>query len=444
MGSVSHAHDSRATGSGPAALRAWRYVACAAVAFGVLVGAVAHADVAPPPADACAIQAQTNHLVADATHSGVISLYFHDAGGRRVLYWECIGDRLVRLGARKSVPPYPAILENALPWSCDRLERRFVAAARMADGSIEMGTYSVRTPSCARRFKLDVPSQVAPGKIARIRVVDLWGIGGVSPQLCVTPAQAKRECETVALRGAVAVATRRYRANALGRWRVELRVNHRTLRDSLEVGGNGSRRKAPMRILTTGDSMMQGVDSFLSDELGDSAEVHSDVIPGSQISRGDFWAKHSAAQTKRLRQDVTVISTGGATDGLPLANRTGALQSCCDEPWLHQYTRRLRRMMRTYLQAGRGRVFWLTLPAPRYPPRKVIADAVNTSILRAADGLDGVTVVRMDLLISPDGYRENIRYRGRDVDVREPDGIHLNISGTAIAAKAIKRAMRGQ
>jgi hypothetical protein len=120
------------------------------------------------------------------------------------------------------------------------------------------------------------------------------------------------------------------------------------------------------------------------------------------------------------------------------------LQSCCDEPWLHQYTRRLRRMMRTYLQGGHGRVFWLTLPAPRYPPRKVIADAVNTSILRAADGLHGVTVVRMDLLISPGGYRDSIRYRGRDVDVRESDGVHLNIPGTAIAAKAIKRAMRGK
>ena len=441
---MSHAHNPRPVGRLRASLRAWGYIATLAVALG-LPAAAAHADVVPPPAGGCAVQAQTNHLVADATHSGVISLYFHDAAGARVLYWECIGDRLVRLGARKSVPPAPAILENELTWSCDRLERRFVAAARMADGSIALGTYSVRTPSCRRRFKLDVPSHVVPGKIARIRIVDLWGIGGISPKLCVTPIQASRECETVALRGAVAVATRRYRARTRGRWRVELRVNDRSLRDSWEVGGDGgSPKKAPIRVLATGDSMMQGIDSFLSDELGDSAEVHSDVLPGSQISRGDFWAKHSAAQTRRLRQDITVISTGGASDGLPLADASGALQPCCGEPWLHQYTRRLRRMMRTYLQAGRGRVFWLTLPAPRYPPRKLIADAVNTSILRAADGLDGVSVVRMDLLISRDGYRENIRYRGRDVDVREPDGVHLTISGTAIAAKAIKRAIRGQ
>ncbi|HEX8158073.1 MAG TPA: hypothetical protein VF526_11870 [Solirubrobacteraceae bacterium] len=406
-------------------------------------GGFARADVATSRADACALRPQTNHLAADATHTGVISLAFDRAQRRRVLYWECVGDRLVRVGTRTSMTLGPTILQDALQWSCDRLERRFVAAARMADGSISLGTYSVRTPSCAHRFKLDVPSQVAPGEVARIRIVDRWGIGGISPRLCVTPAKAKRHCVKVVLRRAVAVAVRRYRARSRGRWRVELRVKDSTLRDSLQVGGHGgARTKAPMKVLATGDSMMQGVDSFLADELGDAADVRSDVLPGSQISRRTFWARHSASQTKRLKQDLTVISIGAASDGLPLANRTGALQSCCEEPWLHQYTRRVRRMMRTYLQAGHGRVVWLTLPAPRSPTRKAIADAVNTSILRAADGLDGVSVVRMDLIFTPNGYRESYRYRGRSIDVREPDGVHLNIPGTAIAAKAVKRAIR--
>jgi lysophospholipase L1-like esterase len=336
----------------------------------------------------------------------------------------------------------PTVLENAAQWSCDRLDRRFVGAAKMADGSLALGTYSVRTPSCAHRFKLDVPKRVAPGKIARIRVVDLWGIGGVRPQLCVTPVEAKRRCERVALRRAVAVVTRRYRATSRGHWLVELRLARHRLRDSLEVGGSAaSRRHAPVSVLATGDSMMQGVDSFLSDELGDSFEVHSDVLPGSQISRGEFWAKHSRSQTLRLRQDVTVISVGGANDGLPLVNRTGELQQCCGEPWLHQYTRRVRGMMQAYLQRGHGRVVWLTLPAPRDLARKAISDAVNASILAAASGLERVTVERIDLLFTPTGYRDSIRYRGRTIAVREPDGVHLNIPGTAIAAKEIKRAI---
>ena len=52
-------------------------------------------------------------------------------------------------------------------------------------------------------------------------------------------------------------------------------------------------------------------------------------------------------------------------------------------------------------------------------------------------------MLRTDVLFSPDGYRDVMRWRGRDVRVREPDGIHLNVSGTAIAASAIVRAING-
>jgi hypothetical protein len=61
--------------------------------------------------------------------------------------------------------------------------------------------------------------------------------------------------------------------------------------------------------------------------------------------------------------------------------------------------------------------------------------------MRAAGGLSGVTVVRVDQLFSPHGYQDVFRYRGRDVRVRELDGIHLNISGTAILAKLLAPAI---
>ena len=48
----------------------------------------------------------------------------------------------------------------------------------------------------------------------------------------------------------------------------------------------------------------------------------------------------------------------------------------------------------------------------------------------------------MDLLFTPAGYREFMPYRGRDVRVREGDGIHLNVAGTAIAARAVAQALR--
>lgn len=48
----------------------------------------------------------------------------------------------------------------------------------------------------------------------------------------------------------------------------------------------------------------------------------------------------------------------------------------------------------------------------------------------------------MDLIFTPDGYGDVIRYRGRDVDVRGVDGVHLNVAGTAIAAKVVARELR--
>jgi len=68
--------------------------------------------------------------------------------------------------------------------------------------------------------------------------------------------------------------------------------------------------------------------------------------------------------------------------------------------------------------------------------------AVNAAIVRAGTNMTGVTVLRMDRLFTPNGFTETIRYRGRDVRVRTADGIHLNVSGTAIAAKVIATALR--
>ena len=68
--------------------------------------------------------------------------------------------------------------------------------------------------------------------------------------------------------------------------------------------------------------------------------------------------------------------------------------------------------------------------------------AVNTAIMRAAEGLPEVHVLRMDLLFTPNGYRETIRDGGRSVAVREPDGVHLNIAGARIAAAAVAKVLR--
>jgi hypothetical protein len=384
---------------------------------------------------------EVHFFAADTTEAGVISLDFFGAQGAPVVFFERLDGKRVRLGVRTSAPDTATTFKDAVVWRCDRLFRRFEATSTLPDGTKAIGDYSIRTPSCATRLQLGVPRRLAVGGRGSIRVVDRWGNGGVSPQLCITPPGGARACSTFRLRRAITVATRPFRPAVRGGWRVELRIRGHRVRRTVAVG-EGVSSTPPPTVLATGDSMLQGIDSFLADELGDTATVHSDIRPGTGISKpGGPWATLPATQVKRLHPSATVVAIG-AVDGFPLpaADGSGTSVECCGSGWVLAYTRRVRDIMLTYRRKGRGRVVWLTLPIPKGP--REIADAVNLSIIAAATGLPRVTVLRMDTLFTPDGFREVMPYRGRNVRVRAADGIHLNVAGTAIAAKVVAAELR--
>jgi hypothetical protein len=399
----------------------------------------------------------TNGMAADISQIGLITLTYVGAGGATVEFLERIGDRLVRVGTSAGAPSdVVTVLRDATTWSCDRVERRFVATTTAASGALRLASYSVRTPSCLRRFDLRVARRVQRGGVARVRIVDRWGIGAISPRLCVVAPGQRRTCRSVALGRGVTVAGRRFRASRRGDWVVQLRVGGRRVKSAIvTVGGDRAHAPSPPpTVLATGDSTMQGIDGFLGDELGDTATVVSDVrigtaisksgqasLPGSDDAGALQWALLASAQTARLHQSATVVSLGAA-EGFAMTTPDGAGVVCCDAPWATEYARRARVMMQTYARGGKARVLWLTLPLPRDDGRGVVTSAVNGAIVTAAAGVTGVRILRMDLVFSPDGYRNVIRYRGRDVDVRDADGIHLNVAGTAIAAKIVAQELR--
>jgi hypothetical protein len=390
-------------------------------------------------ATAQAQEPEVHFFAADTTEAGVISLDFFGARGAPVVFYERIGERRARLGVRSSPPDSATTFKDAVTWRCARLFRRFEATSTLPDGTQAIGRYSIRTPSCATRLALSVPRRLAPGGRGSIRVADRWGNGGVSPQLCITPPRGTTDCATVRLRRAITVVTRPLRPDVRGRWRVELRIRGHRVRRSIAVG-EGAASVAPPAILATGDSMLQGIDSFLADELADTATVHSDIRPGTGISKpGGPWGSLPATQVTRLHPAATVIAIG-AVDGFPLPAPDGSLAACCGSGWIAAYTRRVREMMLTYRRKGRGRVIWLTLPIPK--GKRDVADAVNLSIIAASAGLPRVTVLRLHEVFSPNGFRDVMPYRGRDVRVREADGIHLNVAGTAIAAKLVAAELR--
>ncbi len=419
-----------------------RSAALLAALLALLCG-LAQAHAQAPPAGPCAPGPVTGIFGANTNHVGLVDLHFFHAQGAPVTYYECVGGHAQRLGERSLQIDTITSLNGATVWRCDRLTRRFAATVPRPDGTTSRGTASVRTSSCARRFRLDMPARVARGRQARIRIVDRWAIGGIDTRLCVAPPRRGFACRALVLASAARAATRRLRLTTSGRWRVELRVRGHRVRGAIAVGVRAAALPAPPTVLATGDSTMQGVESFLADELGDGAAVIGDVRPGIAISKGNQLRPVAREQVARLAPRTTVVSIGAA-EGFAMRAAADGRRSheCCGGAWVAEYARRVREIMRFYRRDGRGRVFWLTVPAPADPQRIPVTAAVNRAIVRAGERLAGVRVLRMDLLFTPQGFREVMRYRGRDVDVREADGIHLNVAGTAIAARAVAEAIR--
>jgi hypothetical protein len=129
----------------------------------------------------------------------------------------------------------------------------------------------------------------------------------------------------------------------------------------------------------------------------------------------------------------------GANDGFPMA---GA--DCCGQAWIGEYARRARRMMRSYARGGRGRVYWLLLPAPRGGFFRETFPAVNAALRRAAHGLeDDVELIDLPRVFTPRGrYRDTMKIGGKLVRVRQGDGVHLNTTGASLAASMVIRALR--
>jgi hypothetical protein len=189
--------------------------------------------------------------------------------------------------------------------------------------------------------------------------------------------------------------------------------------------------------------MMQGLDGFLSDRLGERAQVFRDVVPNSGLSKpGIKWVDRARDRGRRIRPDATVVFLG-ANEGFDLRNASGESFTCCSAGWLAEYGRRVRTMMRSYGRDGRGKVFWLSMPQVLFPERHSLQLLVNGAVRRAAQGLRGVRILRLDQVFTPGGrYRSVMTYRGRRVRVREADGIHLTLAGAQIAADKVMGALR--
>lgn len=418
------------------ALRVWGALAVCALTAAA-PGALA-ADEYPP------------QLGADAGTLGRIRLIFTlTPPGTVVRFSERTGAVARPLGSATTLSNGLAILDPATTWRCDVLQRRFEAVATTPDGRTYSGQFELRTPPCRDRLSVSIPARAALGRQVKLALDDRWTLGALPTRVCVRAATGRRRCQAVDLAAGATSARVPMRFHRPGRWTVEVRfAGFRELREVLV--GRGGRTGAAAAdgrpvVLTTGDSTIQGIDSFLSTGLGAGARVVSAFRIGTGISQdaNPNWVQRARDQATRLHPRVTVISLG-ANEGFP--ERVGAWTvACCGEPWIAEYARRQRAIMRSFERGGRGLVLWLRLPVPSGARRAEIAAAITEATTRAATGLARTVLVPLDAVISPGGrFTPTLRVRGRLVRVREPDGVHLSVAGTSIAADVVLATLRAR
>ena len=384
-------------------------------------------------------------LIVDATRQPFIDLHLAGRPDQPMYVDEQEGAAFHQLAAVQLDPGGHRVVRHAERWRCDRRNRLFVA--RLSQGGPPVATFGIRTPSCRRRLSVALPRRARPGAEVRVTVRDRWRIGDLRLRLCVdAPGPGGRGCRPLNLARDRASVSTRFRAGRRGRWRTALHGPGIRVPGAVTVGEptpGGPRDGDVPRVLVAGDSMMQGLDGFLSDRLGSRARVFRDVFPASGISKPGFsWLRRASERGRRVRPDATVIFLG-ANEGFDMSSPSGQSFTCCSPGWMAEYGRRVREIVRSYGRDGEGRVFWLAMPQVRYRERHELQLLVNAVIRQSARGMPGVRVLRLDQLFTPRGrYRDVMTYRGRRVRVREADGIHLTLKGAQIAADKVYAALR--
>jgi lysophospholipase L1-like esterase len=199
-------------------------------------------------------------------------------------------------------------------------------------------------------------------------------------------------------------------------------------------------------VLVTGDSMVQPLDAEIARSLAPKGiKVVRDAHVGTGISDTTIvdWGKLSISQVAKHTPDAVVMFMG-ANEGFSMKIGTREVK-CCGADWAAEYAYRARRMMDTYRRRGAARVFWLLLPTYRSKARNTIAHVVNAAIYAAASPYRAqVRILDMGAIFTPGNrYRDAMTVDDREQLVRESDGVHLNGTGSRVAADAVLQALRG-
>ena len=215
--------------------------------------------------------------------------------------------------------------------------------------------------------------------------------------------------------------------------------------DPARIGAKPGPKRLLRTLLVTGDSMSTPLDAEMGRALaGEDVRVVRDPHLGTGISKSFLvdWGQLSAGQVQRHHPNAVVVFIG-ANEGFPMDGPGGRRVECCGTEWAAAYANRVRRMVDTYRQRGKARVYWIGLPAPRAANRQRVGRVVNEAVEVATQPWRSqVRVVDTSAIFTPRGYRDAMPVDGKETIVRAPDGIHLNERGSRLLAATLLQQIR--
>jgi GDSL-like Lipase/Acylhydrolase family len=388
----------------------------------------------PTPGD---VEGGPLSLTATTATVGCIGLTVHGATASSVTIAETgSGAAATAPVATLSTQDGTASLATGLAWLCDRTTRTFQVTEKLPDGTEQLASTSVTTPSCAKRLSAHVlPLRLHRGYPATLAVADRWELGGVRVHACIGKDRT-RACVATTLKPGRGATLLRLRPRSAGQLTIAVSGPDQVINLALHVLSS-----RPV-LLATGDSEMQVLDDDLASDLsgGGGARVVGDARQSTAISSPFFfnWPGHAFGQVAEHHPDIVAMFLGG-NEGFRLGSA-----ECCGTDWSREYAARVAGMMRVYRQQGAASVYWFLIPTPSKEPFVKVVRAVNRGIVSAAAQFpEGVHFFDLRPVFSPGGrYIDSLSHDGRTITVHETDGFHLSESSDRLVAQMFIEQLR--
>lgn len=208
--------------------------------------------------------------------------------------------------------------------------------------------------------------------------------------------------------------------------------------------GRGHAREAspqhPLRLLVTGDSMLEVVGQFIQLQAGSAVEAQVRPRYSTGLVREDFfdWPAHVSGIVRAASPDVVIFMLGG-NDAQNIRLADGRLLPMGSAEWAREYERRARTVMRQLVGDGEHRAYWVSMPPAKSPGTREVMRVANRATREAAASVPGVGYVDIwpQFATSDGGFRDVVD----GVEARQDDGVHLSRDGARLLAGRLLRLL---